>query len=213
MADSLASADRQIARATAVVMLGMALSSLAGLAATILVSRGFGAMASAFVPTFTGLLTQGERERAWRLASSIANLVFLALLTLAGLAWVAAPWLVENVLAPGFRDAEQIHLTVSLLRTLLISALIFGQSGLLMGVLNAQGHFALPALAPAASRLGWILGATLLAPKMGISGLAWGVVLGSLLHLLVQLPALRGRNARYQASMNLGDPSVRLGAE
>jgi len=235
MADSLASADRQIARATAVVMLGMALSSLAGLAATILVSRAFGAsaeldafyaanrisemlfnlmaggaLASAFVPTFTGLLTQGERERAWRLASSIANLVFLALLTLAGLAWVAAPWLVENVLAPGFRDAEQIHLTVSLLRTLLISALIFGQSGLLMGVLNAQGHFALPALAPAAYRLGWILGATLLAPKMGISGLAWGVVLGSLLHLLVQLPALRGRNARYQASMNLGDPSVRL---
>jgi putative peptidoglycan lipid II flippase len=231
---SQAGANRQIARAAGVVMAGMALSSLAGLLTTILVSRAFGtraeldafyaanrlseilfnlmaggALASAFIPTFTGFLAHGQRRQAWRLASSIANLVLLALSTLSIAAALAAPWLVRNVLAPGFRDPGQIALTVSLLRVMLLSSVIFGLSGLLMGVLNAHQHFAMPALAPASYRLGWIIGLLGLVPRMGIHGLAWGVVLGSALHLAVQLPALRGRRARYFAELGLGNPAVR----
>ncbi len=215
-------------------MAGMALSSLTGLLTTILVSRAFGtsaeldafyaanrlseilfnlmaggALASAFIPTFTGFLAVGQRHRAWRLASAVANLVLLTLSALSIAAALAAPWLVRNVLAPGFRDPGQIALTVSLLRVMLLSSVIFGLSGLLMGVLNAHQHFALPALAPACYRLGWIAGLLWLVPSMGIHGLAWGVVLGSALHLAVQLPALRGRQARYFPDLGLGNPAVR----
>src|SRR3990172_4600278 len=51
-----------------------------------------GALASAFVPTFTGLLTGNARAAAWRLASSVANLVFLALTPFSPLIFVLAPW-------------------------------------------------------------------------------------------------------------------------
>lgn len=228
-------AHRQITRAAGVVMIGMALSSLAGLMTTMLVSHTFGtsydldafyaanrlteivfnlmaggALASAFVPTFTGFLAKGDRHGAWRLASSIGNLVLLSMTAVAILAALMAPWLVRNILAPGFKDAAQILLTVNLLRIMLISSIIFGISGLIMGVLNAHQHFFLPALAPAFYRAGWILGIGLLVPKMGIYGLAWGVVLGALLHLLVQIPGLRGRQASYDRRLGLGDPSVRL---
>jgi putative peptidoglycan lipid II flippase len=227
-------AERQIARAASTVMAAFVVSNVAGLIKWVLVSRAFGtsaemdafnaanrlpeilftlmaggALASAFVPTFTAFLAQADRENAWSLASSIANLVFLGLSLSAALSWVIAPWLVRHILAPYFTDPIQIDLTISLLRILLISAVIFGLSGLLMGVLNAHQHFLLPALAPTFFWLGWILGVMLLAPTMGIHGLAWGVVLGSLMHLLIQLPGLRGRSARYHLRLGLKDPSVR----
>ncbi len=215
-------------------MLGMALSSAAGLATTILVSSAFGtgaeidafyaanrlteilfnlmaggALASAFVPTFTGFLARDDREGAWRLASSVSNLVLLVLTLASALAWLGGPWLVRHVLAPGFHDAAQVALTVSLLRVMLLSSIVFGLSGLLMGVLNAHQHFALPALAPACYRLGWILGLLLFVPRWGVHGLAWGVVMGSALHLLIQLPGLGRRGARYHASLGLENPAVR----
>ncbi len=234
MSETLSDADRQIARAAGVVMVGFVLSNLVGLVKWVLVSRRFGtgaeidafnaanrlpetlfyimacgALASAFVPTFTAFLTREDRPGAWHLASAIANLVFLGLSGAAVAAWLAAPWLVRNLLAPGFSDPAQIELTVSLMRVLLLSPVIFGLSGLLMGILNAHQHFLLPALAPTMLWVGWIIGLLAFTPRLGIHGLAWGVVLGAGLHLVVQLPALRGRAARYHLSLGLADPAVR----
>src|SRR3990172_12511798 len=79
-----------------------------------------GALASAFVPTYTALLTGNARAAAWRLASSVANLVFLALTAFAALIFMLAPWLVTPIVAPGFDDPEQIALTVQLLRVQLL---------------------------------------------------------------------------------------------
>ena len=38
-----------------------------------------GALSSAFIPTFTGILAKGDKSSAWKLASSIANLLILTL--------------------------------------------------------------------------------------------------------------------------------------
>jgi putative peptidoglycan lipid II flippase len=56
-----------------------------------------GALASAFIPTFTGYLTQGDERQAWRLASSIINIVFVVLTTCAAVAALFAPQLVARV--------------------------------------------------------------------------------------------------------------------
>jgi len=164
-------------------MIGLALSSLIGILATMLISRAFGtqpeldafnaanrlteilfslmaggALASAFIPTLATFLAREDDSGAWRLAASIANIVLLLMTAVAVVIWLAAPWLVPHVLAPGFTDAAQIAMTVGLLRVMLLTSIIFGLSGLLMGVLNAYQRFALPALAPASYRLGQILG-------------------------------------------------------
>jgi putative peptidoglycan lipid II flippase len=226
--------QRQIARAAGIVMLGMALSSLTGLVSTMLISRAFGtsaeleayvaanrvteiifnlisggALASAFLPVFTEYLESGDRHGAWKLASAIINLAAVLLTGVGLLTWIGAPWLVPNVIAPGFTDAGQIELTVSLLRLMLVTPIIFGVSGLVMAALQAHQHFALPALAPASYRLGTIIGVLFLAPSMGIYGLAWGVVLGTVLHLVIQVPALPARKPTYTPTLGLKDPSVR----
>ncbi len=214
-------------------MVGFVLSSLAGLVNQVLVSRAFGtsadldaffaanrltetifslmaggALASAFLPTFTSFLTRDDRRGAWRLASAIANLVLLVLGLVSTLCWLAAPWLVQNVLAPGFEDPEQVRLTVSLLRVMLISPVIFSMSGLLMAALNAHRHFTLPALAPAFYRIGMIISVLVFVPRYGIHGLAWGAVLGAGMHLAIQLPALRGIGARFEFRLGFREPTV-----
>ena len=215
-------------------MAAFLLSNVVGLARQILISRAFGtsgdldafyvaqrlpdilfnlaaggALASAFVPTFTAFLTRGDREGAWRLASGVMNLVLATLCVTGLLAAFFAPALVRYVLSPGFIQREQQVLTVALLRLLLIASVIFGVSGLLMGILNAHQHFIFPALAPTFYWLGMILGLLVWVPQMGIYGLAWGAVLGAALHLAIQLPGLRGLGARYWPDLGWRNPAVR----
>lgn len=169
-----------------------------------------GALASAFIPAFTGWLARSDRPRAWRLASAVANLVLLILIGLTLLSMIFAPWIVRNVLAPGFaNEPQKLDLTVSLMRMMLPSAVIFGLSGLLMGVLNSNQVFFLPAIAPAMYQLGMILGILVLSPRIGIYGLAWGVLIGAGMHLLVQAPALLKLGGNYYPVLDLSSADVR----
>ena len=100
-------------------------------------------------------------------------------------------------------------MAVDLLRILLPSTVIFGLSGLVMGVLNSHQVFLIPALAPAMYSLGWIFGVIFLAPSLGVYGLAWGTVLGAVLHLVLQLPKMLGLPGReFTPSLGLDMPAV-----
>lgn len=175
-----------------------------------------GALGSAFIPTFTGLLAKDEKKTAWRLASSIANAVTLTLSLLAALLALFAPQVVRYALAPGLAaDPELFSLTISLLRIQLISAVLFGLGGLFVGILNAHQIFLIPALTPALYQLGIIFGAIFLAPSMGVYGLAWGVVIGAIFYLFVQIPSLaklaigHWSLKTYSFSLELHNPTVR----
>jgi putative peptidoglycan lipid II flippase len=224
---------RQIAKAATLVMALFVLSRVLGLARQVVIGALFGtsgdldaylaaarmpemiflvvaggALGSAFIPTFADHLAKEDRAGAWRLASAIINLVLIALTATAGLMAVFAPAMVRMVIAPGFELPQQA-LTARLLRLMLVSPIIFGVSGVVMGALNAHQHFLLPALAPSLYNLSIIGGALLLGPRLGVLGLAVGVVVGAALHLLVQVPGLLRHGARYVPTLGLDDPSVR----
>ncbi len=166
-----------------------------------------GALGSAFIPTFTGLLTKDDQPGAWRLASAAINWVLLLSTVLAALAAWMAPWLTKHILAPGFTP-EQMALTATLMRTMLVSTVVFGVSGLLMAVHHSKHHFLSPALAPVLYNSGIIAGAVWLTPRWGIHGLAFGVLLGSALHLSIQLPMLRQYHGQYQLTMGFQNAAV-----
>lgn len=233
--DNISAANRQIAKAASTVMVAFILSQLAGLLRRILVAKVFGASAdldafiaanrvsetlfnliaggilgSAFIPTFTSLLVKNEKESAWKLASAIANLVFVILSILGIVSAIFAPQIVRYALAPGLStDPELYQLTINLLRIQLISAAIFGLSGLVMGILNSHQVFLIPALAPAMYQIGMIFGVLVLSPRLGIYGLAWGVVIGSFLHFLLQLPSLFHQKGKYSFILGIHNSNVR----
>ncbi len=167
-----------------------------------------GALASAFIPTFTGYFARNDPQGGWRLASGVINLLLVVLTAAAILAGLAAPFLVRTVLAPGTPPEQQLLIS-SLMRTMLIAPVLFGVSGVVMGILNARQHFLLPALAPSFLNLSLIGAAWLLIPRIGVRGLALGYVVGALLHLAVQLPGLARVSARYLPVLTLRDPGVR----
>lgn len=227
------SSTRQIIRAASLVMVLFLASRVAGLAREIIIGARFGtsaeldaylaafrvpdilfqlvaggALGSAFIPVFTGCLARRDLPQAWRLFSAVTNLVLIILTALALVAALAAPTLVHYLLAPGFTLEQQL-LTVSLMRWMLISTVIFGASGIVMGVLNSFQHFLLPALAPIVYNLSIIAGAWFLAPEYGAYGLVMGVVIGAGLHLDIQLFGLWWHRARYHPILGLYDPNVR----
>ena len=233
MSEEKNTANQQIARASGVVMIAFALSQVAGLVRQILATRAFGttslmdsfntanifpnllfnllaggALASAFVPTFTAFLVKDDHPSAWKLASAIFNLAVLSLTTLSFISSFFAPQ-IARLLAPTKSPDFQL-LSAQLLRILLITSTIFGASGLLSGILNAHQRFWLPSLASAIYWVGLIIGLVFFVPSMGIYGLAWGAVLGACLHLLIQLPDLfRLPKRHYTPTLGLGNPSVR----
>lgn len=163
-----------------------------------------GSLAAAFIPVYSQYLNHASRQESARLASTILTLVVLILGAVSALGAIFAPWLASNLLVPDFPPEQQV-LTAQIMRVILIQTTIFGIGGVLSSILNAHQHFALPALAPIALDVGYFLGLWLFVPSMGIIGLAWGTVIGGLLFVAIQLPALRHFDVRLRP-----DLSVRL---
>jgi putative peptidoglycan lipid II flippase len=225
--------QRHIIRNTLMVAACFVLAAGAGLVRNIVVARQFGigaeldafyaafklpdflftvvaggALATAFIPVFATFLSSDDLDGAWRLASAITNLAVLVVSGLAAIAAVTAPWLVEHVIAPGFDVGQQAE-TVTLMRLVLASTVIFAISAVQSSVLHGFKHFLLPALAPIVYPLGVMAGALWLTPMWGIRGLAVGAVIGAALHLAVKIPGLAHYGFRWWPVVDLDSPAVR----
>lgn len=183
-----------------------------------------GALSMALIPVMADIIDRNGRKAGWKLFSSIANLAFITAAALSVIIAVFAKPIVKSEIgiAPGF-TTEQQSLVTELMRLNLIATLIFSLSGLVMGGLQANRHFLMPALAPIFYNLGQIFGAIVMAPSvpysfgsislpcmgLGIHGLVYGVILGAILHLLVQVPALIRYNFSWRPVIRTQDPDVR----
>jgi len=166
-----------------------------------------GAISSAFIPIFSDFLAQGKKEDGYRITNILINigLIFMAV---SGVAlFFAMPYLMPLVV-PKF-DAGRMAETIKYSRILMITPIFFSFSYIIGGVLNCYKRFFAFALAPLVYNLSIILGAALLAPKFGVIGVIYFVILGSFLHLLVQLiPAIK-LGYRYRAIVSFSEKPVK----
>jgi putative peptidoglycan lipid II flippase len=149
--------------------------------------RVFGevALESAFLPAFKTFLSRGEKKEAWRLASTVCNILTLLLaLTVIGL-YVLAPIIVK-IAAPGFSE-ELFAQTVSLTRFMLPFTFFIGIAGFLGSLLLARGRYTAYSLAPSMFNIGSILGVLLFYERLGIYSLAVGTVLAGAGQMLAQV--------------------------
>jgi len=180
-----------------------------------------GALGVALIPVLSEFMQKRGLAAAWEVFSRTLNLAFLATALISILIAIFAIPLARYVIAPGF-PLEQQALTVSLMRLDLLAILIFSISGLVMAGLQANQHFLLPAMAPGFYNLGQIIGLVVFAPQigltigplklpgygMGIYGLIYGVILGALLHLAIQVPGLIHYKFRWTPAIDLRNPGL-----
>jgi putative peptidoglycan lipid II flippase len=227
--------SRRLARSTAIFSLATGLSRVLGLVREMVSAYYFGvtglinaftvavqipnlirallgdmALSGAFVPVFNELLERGEKQRAWRVASTLLWLMLLGLGAITALLILLAPVLLRPFGDPG----GDFDLAVALSRILFPTIVLLGLSGIVVGILNTYEHFAAPALAPVAWNLVIIFGLVLGVPRIESESAqlylyAGVVLLGTLVQLLLPVPWLRGLDGRLTVVLDWRDPAVR----
>lgn len=143
-----------------------------------------GAVSAAFIPIFQDHLARSKDE-ARLLGNAALTTISLTLLVLTlFIAIFARP--IAGLMA--HYSPEKLDLMANLIRIMSIAQVLFALSAFLTGILQAQRRFLIPAIAPLLYNLGTIIGIYFLSGSFGIYSAAIGVVFGSLLHVLVQLP-------------------------
>jgi len=154
-----------------------------------------GALSAAFIPIFTGLFFKDKKEEAWKMAAGVLNVSVLVIAGLSLILVACAPWIMK-LLTPGF-SPEKLEMVVLFTRIMFLSPLLLGISAVFGGVLVSLKKFLMYSLAPIFYNIGIILGVLFLVPWIGSVGLAWGVVLGAFLHMLIQYPSVKSSGFHF----------------
>ena len=191
-----------------------------------------GALSSAFIPAFVG---EKDENTAWRLASSALNLAIAIMMVLATLAIIFAPYLVP-LFNPAVDihtaqdlavHQQEVNLIIQLTRIMLLQSIALGGGVIITSVLQAKQNFMLPALGTVLYNVGIIVG---LIPGLfllfhspvqnGHHGLSpssqifaiycvtWGVVLGAILQVVIQIPGLWKVRMHYKFSFDWRNPTI-----
>jgi putative peptidoglycan lipid II flippase len=209
-----------IAQAASIIALGNVVSRILGLVRETVIANLFGAsgmvsvfrvasivptmlydllvggmLSAALVPVFSQVVEDHGESALWALFSRVASVVVVVLASLVLLLELFAPQ-VAWLLGGGFEPELQLALT-KMLRIISPALLFFGLSGAVTGLLYTLKRFTYPAFGASVFNLGIIISSVLLADRLGTYSLAIGVVLGSMLQLTIQLPALRGIRLRF----------------
>ncbi len=161
-----------------------------------------GALSAGFIPIFTGYLDFKKRDKtavnseAWIFVNNILNILLAAMISSAIIFALGAPKIMP-FLAPGF-NADQLETTALLTRIMFLSPIFLAISGIFGGILQSFRLFFVYALSPIAYNVGIIIGAAVFTRFWGVYGLAYGVVLGAILHLAIQLPLVWRLGYRYR---------------
>lgn len=168
----------------------------------------FGTIAVSFIPIFTDLSEKEDNAKLWRTVSNIINIAFLFFFAVSLVCFIFVEPLVA-LIAPGLTSDPAQHATlVNLTRIMIISQTFLAVSSFFTGILQSYQRFLIPALAPVFYNLGIILGAVLLSNSLGIYGPAIGVVLGALMHFLIQLPVIYASGFSYSFVFNFRDRNL-----
>jgi putative peptidoglycan lipid II flippase len=224
---------RRLAWSTAVFAAATGLSRVLGLVREIVVRRYFGvegpinaftiafqvpnlvralladmAMSAAFVPVFSELLEKNQRERAWRLASTLIWLLLIVLGAATGVFFLLAPWIM------GLFGGPYEELATTLSRILFPVVLIMGLSGIVVGILNSYEEFTVPALMPVLWNLVIIAALVVFVPRFEsetaqLYVYAGGVLAGTIVLAVTPVWWLRGKDGRIRAVIDLRDPAVK----
>ncbi len=176
-----------------------------------------GALSAAFVPTFTQYLTTRGRKEAAELSNLVATAILLFVGAICVLGIVFSPQIV-GIMAIGWAKnaPEKFQLAVLLTRIMFPFLLLISLAAQVMGVLNANNQFGIPALASTFFNIGSLVSGLALGfwmgPALGISpieGMSYGVVIGGALQLAWQLPAMHKAGFSFRPRIDFAHPGLR----
>jgi len=159
-----------------------------------------GALNAAFIPVFTDLIVKKKKQEAWQLSQSLLILEIVTMLFI-GIILFLFIYPLIHLIAPGF-SFEKLEKTIIFTKIMFLSPFFLGISAIFGSILVSFKRFLAFSLAPIFYNLGIIFGILVLVPILGDIGLAWGVVLGAFLHMLIQIGFIKQIDFRFQRKIN-----------
>ncbi|HVO37910.1 MAG TPA: murein biosynthesis integral membrane protein MurJ [Spirochaetia bacterium] len=164
-----------------------------------------GALSSAFIPVLSSTIEEDPSGvRARRLFGNLTAFLLIVLVPLVALS-IAFPHLYVRILLR-FSDPARIEAGARSMQWMFNYILLVSLSALVMAVLNSHGRFTVPALSPLLFTLATVLSIVLLNGQLGILSMGVGVLVGGILQLAFQLPALRRQGYSLRPDFRLGNP-------
>lgn len=160
-----------------------------------------GALSSAFIPIFSDYLVKGKEKEGHKLASTLLFISLLIFSLFSLLLFVFANQF-SSLVAPGF-TAEHINLMANLMRIIIFGEILFIIGSFLSAILQSYNHFFIPGIASALYNLGIILGILFLSPIVGIFSAAYGVILGALIFVVIQLPFIKNLGFSFKPAISI----------
>ncbi len=144
-----------------------------------------GALSASFIPLFTKYYHKEKKDSAWKFTNNTLNIIAIGFGVVTLIACIFAfPF--STLIAPGFSPEKQM--AVAQMSRIMFGAQFFLAISMVFGsALQGAKQFFLYSLAPIFYNVGIIVGVLVFVPAIGEIGLAWGVMLGALLHLVLQL--------------------------
>ena len=166
-----------------------------------------GAISSAFIPVFCGFIEDKKMDEGWKVVNILLNISVILLALSAVLMYFLMPYLTPLVV-PYFTIEKMAEVT-KLSRLLMLTPIFFSISYIFSGVLNSYKRFVSYAIAPLIYNLAIIIGILTVSEELGVLGIVYFVIVGSILHFLVQLPTSIKLGFRYQAIIDLKNKAIR----
>ena len=179
---------------------------------------GEGALTAAFIPIFKEKEKLEGDKAMWQAANAVISglMIFTCIVVAAGLVIVSAALVFGGQAENGAtRFTGKTLLMLELVRMMLPYLLLVCLAAVFMGMLNARGHFFIPALGAATLNVVMIASVLWLAPRLGrelhdqIFALAIGVVAAGVAQAAFQLPSLRREGFAYRWVSPWKDETVR----
>lgn len=165
------------------------------------------AIGISFIPVYSKIGAEEGKEAAFRTANTAINVTLVVAVLLVIGAELLAPALVSLV-APGFEGAVR-DLTIVMVRILLPVIVFQAVSGVMIGVLQAEGNFTVPAAADFAHNVLWVAAIVVLGSRYGIVPVAAGTLAAMAVPTFMKMPAIFRLGLRWRPTINLRDPGLR----
>lgn len=130
-----------------------------------------------------------NKELGKTFVSAVFTYFFTSIVVISALFWVLMPS-ITAVVFPGIKGA-QLNDLVYFSRIFLLSPIFLGISNIFGSITQAYNRFILYSLSPIVYNAGIVFGVLALSPRFGIEGVVYGVIIGSALHFLIQIPFIR----------------------
>lgn len=169
-----------------------------------------GALGVAFIPFLSDHLERGDKEGAWRITTSLLNILAIAMAIVAAIIFIFAEPLIRYIVAPRlYEDPEHFRQAVIIMRLIALNPLLFTLSGILTSVQQTFGRFFFFAVSPLFYNLCIIISVFLFKDNIGVIGLGIGALAGAILQLIIASLGLIGLGFRWEPKISWRSPDFR----